>query len=235
MRGNAGADRLHGDGGDDVLLGNDGDDLLDGGAGHDTLNGGEGRDELAGGEGKDVLAGHGGDDRLDGGGGIDTAVFLGARADYLLQAQGQELLVSGLRGSAGDGTGGLGGSSAGASGASGEGGGDGEGCEAGCADGLTCQEELGCVRVCTDSVIITSDAELAAFAALGCQVLEGSLLVESSTLVNLDALSPSPLVIVTGHTRDGEPELNWKALCQPQQTIVVYMATRRWTGSARGS
>jgi Ca2+-binding RTX toxin-like protein len=103
LRGNAGADRLHGDGGDDVLLGNDGDDLLDGGAGHDTLNGGEGRDELAGGEGKDVLAGHGGDDRLDGGGGIDTAVFLGARADYLLQAQGQELLVSGLRDSAGDG------------------------------------------------------------------------------------------------------------------------------------
>ncbi|MEW6760496.1 MAG: DUF4214 domain-containing protein [Pseudomonadota bacterium] len=85
LRGSAGADRLHGDGGDDVLLGGDGDDLLDGG------------------DGKDVLAGHGGDDRLDGRGGIDTAVFLGARADYLLQAEGEELLVSGLGGSAGDG------------------------------------------------------------------------------------------------------------------------------------
>jgi uroporphyrin-III C-methyltransferase len=31
------------------------------------------------------------------------------------------------------------------------------------------------------------------------------------------------LVIATGHTRDGEPELNWQALCQPQQTLVVYM------------
>lgn len=31
------------------------------------------------------------------------------------------------------------------------------------------------------------------------------------------------LVIVTGHTRDGEPDLNWRALCQPHQTVVVYM------------
>jgi uroporphyrin-III C-methyltransferase/precorrin-2 dehydrogenase/sirohydrochlorin ferrochelatase len=31
------------------------------------------------------------------------------------------------------------------------------------------------------------------------------------------------LVIVTGHTKDGEPDLNWRTLCQPHQTLVVYM------------
>lgn len=30
-------------------------------------------------------------------------------------------------------------------------------------------------------------------------------------------------VFVTGHTRDGELDLNWEALIQPRQTIVVYM------------
>lgn len=31
------------------------------------------------------------------------------------------------------------------------------------------------------------------------------------------------LVLVTGHTKEGEPELNWQALCQPGQTLVLYM------------
>jgi uroporphyrin-III C-methyltransferase len=31
------------------------------------------------------------------------------------------------------------------------------------------------------------------------------------------------LVIATGHTKNGEPDLNWKALCQPNQTLVIYM------------
>ena len=31
------------------------------------------------------------------------------------------------------------------------------------------------------------------------------------------------LILVTGHTRDGEPELNWQALCQHGQTLVFYM------------
>lgn len=31
------------------------------------------------------------------------------------------------------------------------------------------------------------------------------------------------LVLATGHTKDGEPELNWQALCQPGQTLVFYM------------
>jgi uroporphyrin-III C-methyltransferase/precorrin-2 dehydrogenase/sirohydrochlorin ferrochelatase len=30
-------------------------------------------------------------------------------------------------------------------------------------------------------------------------------------------------VFVTGHLRDGTIDLNWKLLCQPQQTVVVYM------------
>ena len=104
LRGNAGADRLHGDDGDDLLNGNEGDDVLDGGAGDDSLLGGTGNDTLSGGDGNDVLFGNGGDDLLDGGSGIDTVVFDGAAADYRVQAQGvQDLLLSDLRGGAGEG------------------------------------------------------------------------------------------------------------------------------------
>lgn len=31
------------------------------------------------------------------------------------------------------------------------------------------------------------------------------------------------LILVTGHAKDGEPALNWQALCQPGQTLVFYM------------
>jgi uroporphyrin-III C-methyltransferase/precorrin-2 dehydrogenase/sirohydrochlorin ferrochelatase len=33
-------------------------------------------------------------------------------------------------------------------------------------------------------------------------------------------------VFVTGHLQDGEPDLDWKALATPRQTIVVYMGVR---------
>jgi uroporphyrin-III C-methyltransferase/precorrin-2 dehydrogenase/sirohydrochlorin ferrochelatase len=30
-------------------------------------------------------------------------------------------------------------------------------------------------------------------------------------------------VFVTGHGKDGEPDLNWEHLIQPRQTVVIYM------------
>ena len=34
------------------------------------------------------------------------------------------------------------------------------------------------------------------------------------------------VLFVTGHTRHGEPDLNWTAICQPKQTIVIYMGLK---------
>jgi uroporphyrin-III C-methyltransferase len=34
------------------------------------------------------------------------------------------------------------------------------------------------------------------------------------------------VLFVTGHTKDGEPHLNWTAVCQPRQTIVIYMGLK---------
>lgn len=31
------------------------------------------------------------------------------------------------------------------------------------------------------------------------------------------------LVLVTGHSKDGEPDLDWEMLCRPRQTLVFYM------------
>lgn len=75
ITGNALANRLEGGGGDDSLFGGAGDDQLLGGLGDDTLDGGAGWDHL------------------DGGDGVDTAVYVGARADYrILQIDGVVLV-----------------------------------------------------------------------------------------------------------------------------------------------
>lgn len=58
------------------LAGTDGADWIEGGAGDDTL---------LGGGGNDILLGRGGNDTIDGGGGINTAVYSGAFADYLIE------------------------------------------------------------------------------------------------------------------------------------------------------
>ena len=34
------------------------------------------------------------------------------------------------------------------------------------------------------------------------------------------------LIFVTGHTKDGEPDLDWPALARPGQTLVVYMGIK---------
>lgn len=49
-----------------------------------------------------------------------------------------------------------------------------------------------------DGVTITSEPELVDFAARGCEVLEGTLTIEASSLANFDALEPSTLRIITG-------------------------------------
>ena len=48
------------------------------------------------------------------------------------------------------------------------------------------------------AIVITNELELSRFAELGCEVLEGSLTITSPTLTSLDALSPSPLRVITG-------------------------------------
>jgi Ca2+-binding RTX toxin-like protein len=81
-------DSLKGGSGNDILWGDDatntGNDKLQGEAGNDTIYGLAGNDEVSGGSGNDLLIGGAGRDYIDGGADIDTAVFSGNRADYLL-------------------------------------------------------------------------------------------------------------------------------------------------------
>jgi hypothetical protein len=61
---------------------------------------------------------------------------------------------------------------------------------------------------CTGDVSIANEGELRAFADRGCSVLEGSLSVSSDTLLNLDALAPSTLRVITSDlVFDGNPAL----------------------------
>lgn len=83
--GSPGDDMLEAGGFGRALWGLEGDDLLQGGPGNDLLVGGEGNDTLIGGAGRDTLVGGAGDDLLDGGSGVNTAVFSGAAADYLIE------------------------------------------------------------------------------------------------------------------------------------------------------
>ncbi len=84
LEGGAGNDELRGGAGNDDLFGGDGSDRLFGAFGDDLLDGGAGDDRLLGGPGNDRLAGGAGNDFLDGGPGSDTALFDGARGDYVV-------------------------------------------------------------------------------------------------------------------------------------------------------
>lgn len=70
--------------GDDKLAGGAKNDRLEGFGGDDVLNGYGGSDTVLGGAGNDRLVGGAGDDLINGGDGIDTAIFMGARADYTI-------------------------------------------------------------------------------------------------------------------------------------------------------
>ena len=69
------ADVLNGSGLADKIKGRKGNDVVDGGAGDDRLKGEDGNDLISGGQGND---------RIDGGKGVDTAVYQGLYAQYVL-------------------------------------------------------------------------------------------------------------------------------------------------------
>lgn len=77
--GSIASDRMQGSAHADIINGIDGDDILIGAAGNDTLIGAAGDDTLTGG---------GDDDTLNGGTGVDTAIYSGLQADYLITDNG---------------------------------------------------------------------------------------------------------------------------------------------------
>jgi Ca2+-binding RTX toxin-like protein len=96
------SDRLFGTFGDDFIDTAGGNDHVDAGAGDDEVHGGLGNDRLAGGAGDDTLAGGAGNDQLDGGRGIDTAVFSGNSADFMVRGRGSSLFVADTNAADGD-------------------------------------------------------------------------------------------------------------------------------------
>ncbi len=82
LKGGDGRDRLHGGPGDDMLDGGGDHDMLWGNDDNDTIKGGSGNDDLRGQNGIDSLEGGEGNDELDGGDGVDTAKYIGQRANY---------------------------------------------------------------------------------------------------------------------------------------------------------
>jgi uroporphyrin-III C-methyltransferase/precorrin-2 dehydrogenase/sirohydrochlorin ferrochelatase len=63
-------------------------------------------------------------------------------------------------------------------------------------------------------------------AALGCAAHAGIPLTHRD--------HAQSLLFVTGHTKDGEVELDWPALVRPQQTVVVYMGAKAVGGLCAG-
>ena len=63
----------------------------------ETLGGLSTPDYIAGFDGNDQITGAGGDDVIDGGEGIDTAVYGGDRSNYVVNLQGEFVLVSDIR------------------------------------------------------------------------------------------------------------------------------------------
>ena len=85
--------------------GNDGPQTLVGGNLDDSLSGLGGADRLFGNGGNDRIAGGGGDDVINGGLGVDTAIFSGARASYLItNSAGGVTTVKDVRPGSPDGT-----------------------------------------------------------------------------------------------------------------------------------
>jgi subtilisin-like proprotein convertase family protein len=76
----------------------DGNDSLNGNAVDNVLYGMRGNDNLVGAGGDDELVGGEGDDLLDGGLGMDTAVFSGLRANYLVSSLDGVTTVTGANG-----------------------------------------------------------------------------------------------------------------------------------------
>lgn len=89
---------------DYILSGTAGDDVIRGDGRNDTIRdllGGN--DQMFGGAGNDTIMGGPGDDRIDGGPGLDWALYLGARADYLVAAGGGTITVRDLGSGFGEG------------------------------------------------------------------------------------------------------------------------------------
>jgi hypothetical protein len=89
---------VNGGGRIDAVLGGIGADTVQTGAGCDAVMGFEGSDQISTGDNCDRLWGGAGDDRLDGGQGIDTAMYSGAKSDYVIAATADGFTVSGPEG-----------------------------------------------------------------------------------------------------------------------------------------
>ena len=96
--GGAGNDSLYGYWGNDTLIGGTGNDRIYGGAGDDLIYTGPGTDYASGEYGNDTIYCGPGTNRVDGGPGTDSAVFIGARANYTVHTVSGVATVSGTEG-----------------------------------------------------------------------------------------------------------------------------------------